>query len=143
MLSTPPFALYERYSVLYHQYNTTVCKHVSVTQKTPRGGLLASLPSTLRRALRFWFTKSSVIRQKCLWHRLRMQRTSPVLILVSFASGSGPNDFATVTTALLSSSSIWKLSSPTMTAKLPACELHLSGECNFVDSWPYNGENLL
>ncbi len=80
---------------------------ISITYKTPRGGLLVSLPSILRRAS-FWITKSSVIRQKCLWCHLRMQRTSPVPIFVSFASSSGPNDFATGTTALLSSSSIWK-----------------------------------
>ncbi len=54
-----------------------------------------------------------------------MQRTSPVPIFVSFASSSGPNDIATGTTALLSSSSIWKLLSPIMTTQLPACELHL------------------
>ena len=101
-----------------------------------------SLSSTLRRAL-FWFTKLSVIRQQCLLRCLRMPRTSQVRIFVSFASSSGPNDFVSGTSALLSSSSIWTLLHITTTAQSPACELHLSDQCNFLEGWLSHGGSLL
>jgi len=104
----------------------TVCKHISVTQQTPVGGLLASHTSTPRRAF-FWFRKLSVIRWMCVWRRLKMQEMNTVSSFVSFASNSGPDDLEAGIVVLFSYSSRWKSLGPVTATQLPGCEPQLSG----------------